>query len=246
MSSQRAARGRLEALPGGGAAGASADGDERAAGAVRPRRALPGRLVFVLWGVTGAIWLLVDQATKVIAEARLETGVTGAEIGPVGIRLVYNPGGAFGLPGFPGMFVVVTVLVLVLLLRAVPRADRLGLAAAYGLVTGGALGNLVDRLFRDPGFPMGEVVDFIDLGWWPVFNIADVGIVLGALLIALLLARSEQEERAAERARAGRESVRPETTQLGGVVDTATPSGDGDWLQSAQELHARLLHRDRR
>ncbi|HVM00263.1 MAG TPA: signal peptidase II [Egibacteraceae bacterium] len=187
------------------------------AGATAPeppsRRALPGRLVKVTTFGVAAIWLLLDQATKVLAVAQLPaTGIVGVELGFVDLRLVRNPGGAFGIPGFPGLFLVVTLLVLVLVVRALPRTDRLSLAVVYGLVTGGALGNVTDRLLRDPGFPSGHVVDFIDLGWWPVFNLADVGIVVGAVGIAILLTIVDREERAAEAERAQHRSVRPETS----------------------------------
>ena len=184
------------------------------------RRALPGRLVYVAWLGVALILLLLDQATKYAAVAELADG-TVVDLGFMDLRLVYNPGGAFGMPGLPGMFVVVTAIVLVLVLRALPRTDRLGLATAYGLVTGGALGNLMDRLFRQPGFPNGEVVDFFDLRWWPVFNIADVAIVVGAGLIAVLLTAVDREERNELRRRASHRSVRPETTLPNDASDAA-------------------------
>ena len=178
----------------------------------RSRPALPGRLVYATTIGIASIWVLLDQATKALAVQSLPaTGVVGADLGIVDLRLVRNPGGAFGIPGFPGLFLIVTLLVIILVARALPRTERLLLAAAYGLVTGGAVGNLVDRLVREPGFPSGHVIDFIDLGWWPVFNLADVGIVLGAAAIAILLTIVDREERAAEKERAAHRSVRPET-----------------------------------
>lgn len=179
-----------------------------------PRRALPGRLVYaVCIGVT-LIWLALDQATKVIAVETLQgRGVVDAGLGGVlQWQLVRNTDAAFGIPGFTGMFVLVSVVVLAVVARALPRTDRLSLAVAYGLVTGGALGNLMDRLFRAPGFPDGGVVDFIRIGWWPKFNLADSGIVVGAVLIVALMFLVDREERAAVEANAGRQSVRPEAT----------------------------------
>lgn len=174
------------------------------------RPELPRRLVYVTTLGVAAIWLLLDQATKVLALAHLPTaGAVGAELGPIDLRIVRNPGGAFGIPGFPGLFLIVTLLVILLVVRALPRTDRLSLAAVYGLVSGGALGNVTDRLTREPGFPSGHVVDFIDLGWWPVFNVADVGIVVGAVGIAVLLTIVDREERADAAARATHQSVRP-------------------------------------
>lgn len=171
------------------------------------------RLVYVTTLGVAAIWLLLDQATKVLAVELLPaTGVVGTSVGPFDLRIVRNPGGAFGIPAFPWLFLIVTLLVIVLVVRALPRTDRLSLAAVYGLVSGGALGNVTDRLVRPPGFPSGHVVDFIDLGWWPVFNVADVGIVVGAVGIAVLLTIVDREERAAAQARATHQSVRPEST----------------------------------
>ena len=160
----------------------------------RQRRILPRPAVYSVWVLVAVGWLLLDQVTKLLAVRALE-GRPPIDLGVVDLRLVRNPGGAFGIPGlFPGLFILVTLVVIVLVLRALPHTDRLSLVVAYGLVTGGALGNVVDRIVRDPGFPSGRVVDFIDLGWWPVFNLADSGIVVGALLIALLLANQEHEE----------------------------------------------------
>jgi len=204
------------------------------------RRALPGRLVWVVWSGAALILLLLDQATKYVAERGLANGRV-IDLGVIDLRLVHNPGGAFGFPGLPGMFVAVTLVVLVLVLRALPRTDRLALATAYGLVTGGAFGNLIDRLLREPGFPRGEVVDFFDLGWWPVFNVADVAIVTGAGLIALLLTAVDREERHEARRRQAHRSVRPQTTLVpeadgsGGLTDTAPAAADAGTQADAGE-----------
>ncbi|MGH8909982.1 MAG: signal peptidase II [Egibacteraceae bacterium] len=167
--------------------------DEEQQQVTRPPRA---RLSYALWGAVAAGWLVLDQVSKALAVSRLER--QGAvDLGVVALRVIRNPGGAFGIPGvFPGLFVIVTVIVVAVVARALPRTDSRALVFAYGLVTGGALGNVVDRIVRAPGFPSGHVVDFIDLGWWPVFNLADVGICVGAGLIALLAARVERDERA--------------------------------------------------
>lgn len=183
-----------------------------AATASEAKALVPRRLIYATTLGVAVIWLLLDQATKVLAVAQLPaTGVVGTSVGPLDLRLVRNPGGAFGIPAFPALFLVVTILVVVLVVRALPRTDRLSLAAVYGLVTGGALGNVTDRLLRPPGFPSGHVVDFFDIGWWPVFNVADIGIVIGAVGIAVLLTIVDREERAAAAARAMHQSVRPES-----------------------------------
>jgi signal peptidase II len=151
--------------------------------------------VYTIWVCVAGGWLVADQVTKALAVALLERQAPFG-LGVFDLRLIRNPGGAFGIPGaFPGLFVAVTVIVVALVARALPRTDQWPLALAYGLVTGGALGNVVDRIVRAPGFPSGHVVDFIDLRWWPVFNLADVGICVGAGMIVLLLGRAERAER---------------------------------------------------
>jgi lipoprotein signal peptidase len=128
------------------------------------RRALPGRLVTTVTVGVAAIWLLLDQGTKALAEAALPPPPARINLGVLDLRLVYNEGAAFGIPGFPGLFIGVAVLVIILVARALPRTDRLSLAVAYGLVIGGALGNVTDRIFRPPYFPGGAVVDRVACG----------------------------------------------------------------------------------
>lgn len=176
-----------------------------------PRRLHPGRLILAVWGVVAGIWILLDQATKLLAVNVLEPTNRIVDLGFIQLRTIRNPGGAFGIPGVPGLFVVVSVVVLFLVIRALPHTDRISLAVAYGLVTGGAIGNVVDRITRVPGFPNGAVVDFFDLRWWPVFNVADIGIVTGAFAIAILMVQADREERAKESARSAQPSVRPDT-----------------------------------
>jgi signal peptidase II len=98
------------------------------------------------------------------------------------LRLTFNTGAAFSVgTGFPWLFVVLGVLVLGALGAFIVRSDiPRGAAAALGLVGGGALGNLFDRVLRGHD---GAVVDFIDFQWWPVFNLADASIFIGVLLL---------------------------------------------------------------
>ena len=180
-----------------------------------PRRSHPGSLVPVTTALVGVIWLLLDQATKVLAVHTLEAQGRIIDLGVMDLNVIRNSGGAFGIPGFPGLFIAVTVVVLTLVVRALPRTDRISLAVAYGVVSGGAVGNVADRLFRYPGFPSGAVVDFFDLRWFPIFNIADIGIVTGAFSIAVLMTLMEREEKRAETERLAAESVRPDTSTPG-------------------------------
>ena len=103
-----------------------------------------------------------------------------------------NPGAAFSIAGGATvLFTAISVGIVVVIVRTARRLVSTPWGAALGLLLGGALGNLADRLFRSPGPFRGHVVDFIDLHWngesvWPVFNVADMAIVTGAA-VALLL-----------------------------------------------------------
>ena len=127
--------------------------------------------------------MAADQLTKVWAVAALDDGPVSV-LGPVRFALTRNKAGAFGLGGafVPLLAVGATVLVVVLVLRGDLVRHPL-LAVAAGLVMGGAFGNLVDRVFRAPGLLRGAVVDFVDLRWWPVFNVADSAITCGCVLL---------------------------------------------------------------
>ena len=107
-----------------------------------------------------------------------------------------NPGAAFGFAqGLTIAFTVVAVGVVVVILRLSRRLRSTPWAIALGLVLGGAVGNLVDRLFRAPGPGRGHVVDFLELPHWPVFNLADSAIVTAAVLMVLLSARGSELRR---------------------------------------------------
>lgn len=106
------------------------------------------------------------------------------------LRLVRNPGAAFGVAqGLTVVFTLVAVAVVVVILRLAPRLRSLPWAVGLGLVLGGAVGNLVDRVFRSPAPGRGHVVDFLELPHWPVFNLADSAIVCAGVLMVVLSAR---------------------------------------------------------
>ena len=132
----------------------------------------------------------LDQLTKELALRSLSDGPVDVIEGVLRWRLAFNPGGAFGIfQEQSEIFLVATVVVVVLILVWVRNLDDPRLALPLGLVVGGGLGNVFDRIFRDHG---GRVVDFIDLHVWPIFNVADMGVVLGVLWILVLSFRSEQ------------------------------------------------------
>lgn len=154
------------------------------------------RLAAVLFATAGVAYA-ADRVTKVWAEGRLQ-GRAPIEIVPGVLELRYteNPGGAFGLfGGQPWLFFGATLLVALVIVGTSFRQESRLNAVALGLILGGAFGNLTDRIVRGPGVS-GRVVDFIELtDLWPVFNVADSSIVVGAILLVLsgLGGRSTEE-----------------------------------------------------
>ncbi|MFM8237718.1 MAG: signal peptidase II [Actinomycetota bacterium] len=134
--------------------------------------------------------VVVDQLTKVWAVAALADGPRPIVGDLVEFRLIRNPGGAFGrFPGFTPLLAVLAAVITVVIVRLMRRTDDRILLTGLVLVLGGALGNLADRFFRAPGFLRGHVVDFVSVGWWPVFNVADACITVGAVLIVVRMLR---------------------------------------------------------
>ena len=150
-----------------------------------PARASAGRCLVVAL-VVAALVVVADQVTTSVAEAHLRGPVH--LLGPFGLDLGYNTGSAFSLfTGAPAVLAVVAVVAVVGLVWAARRAGRLSVAVALGLILGGALGNLGDRLFRGHH---GAVVDFVTLTHWPTFNVADACITVGTVLLVVLLWRA--------------------------------------------------------
>jgi signal peptidase II len=138
--------------------------------------------------VAGAV-VAADQLTKWWAVDRLAHGPIHV-VWKLDLELTYNSGSAFSLAqGWAPVLAAVAVLAVVLLVRAIGRTQSTPLAVALGLVVGGALGNLADRVFRGHH---GAVVDFVALHFWPTFNVADASIVVGGILAAALVWRGER------------------------------------------------------
>lgn len=135
-----------------------------------------------------AVVVLLDQLSKHLALRELSDGPIDL-VGSLRLNLTFNDGAAFSLgSGRTAWITLVAVVVAVVIVRLGLRADRRLWAVGLGVVLGGAAGNLVDRFLRaGDGFGGGHVVDFIDLQWWPVFNVADVSLWVG---IGLLLISS--------------------------------------------------------
>jgi signal peptidase II len=134
--------------------------------------------------------VIVDQLTKQLALDNLAFGPVDVVDGILTLNLHLNPGGAFGLmQGIPGFFLIATLLVSGFILVWAHKLEGTAHLIPLGLVLGGGLGNVFDRLFRDTG---GKVVDFIDLHVWPVFNVADSAICIGVVVLFIVTLRSER------------------------------------------------------
>jgi signal peptidase II len=158
----------------------------------RPRRAL------ALYG-TAALVLALDQLSKQLVVANLAGRPPVDLVGDVvQLRYTTNSGGAFSLlTGAPLFFGIMAMVIIGGIVYASRRAQPLSMLVVLGLILGGALGNLADRLLRGDGLLRGEVVDFVKVGIWPVFNLADSCVVVGGILLALFLGRAESEQRPA-------------------------------------------------
>lgn len=142
----------------------------------------------VLFATAFAV-VAIDQFTKQLAIDALTASPVDVIDGVLTLRLVLNAGGAFGIfQGVPGLFLVSTVAISIVILVWARKVAGPTWGIPLGLVLGGGLGNVTDRVFRDTG---GRVVDFIDLQVWPVFNVADIAVVSGVGLLLLLSFRSE-------------------------------------------------------
>jgi signal peptidase II len=138
-----------------------------------------------LFAAVAAVVYVIDVASKVLAVRDL-TGHEPISMlgGMLTLRLTRNPGAAFSTAtGYTVLLTLVAIGVVVCVTRLAARLGSTIWAVALGLLLGGALGNLTDRIFRSPGPLRGHVVDFLELPHWPIFNVADSAIVLGAVLI---------------------------------------------------------------
>lgn len=181
-------------------------------------------LIVLLLVIAGGLAVL-DQVTKYAAEAYLSQGERVPVLGDVlGLQLIYNPGAAFSLAtGMTWVFTVVAVAVVVVILRVARRLRSRVWAVTLGALLGGSLGNLYDRLFRDPGFGRGHVVDFINYNQWFVGNVADIAIVVAAVLICFLALRGIEIDGSHQEI-ARTDEPEPETPQ----ADPEAPVQDAD------------------
>jgi signal peptidase II len=170
---------------------------DEASGAQRPPAGSAGprrhRRLLLFAAVALAV-VVLDVVSKAVVVAELPLGHQPVRVlgGVLYLQQTRNSGAAFSLgTSFTVILTVLAVAVVVLIVRVATRLRSTGWAIALALILGGAVGNLIDRLFRAPGVGRGHVVDWLSLfapdgRYWPIFNLADSGIVCGAILAALL------------------------------------------------------------
>jgi signal peptidase II len=168
---------------GSGPGGQTASGTD-ARQAPRPRGR---RRIAVLFGVAAFAYVL-DLVSKIIVVEKLEHHAPVKVLGDwLEFNAIRNPGAAFSFgQAYTVIFTVIAAAVIVVIARLARKLYSLPWAIALGLLLGGALGNLTDRIFRSPGVFEGAVVDFIAPRHFAVFNLADSAIVCGGILIVLL------------------------------------------------------------
>lgn len=147
-------------------------------------------------GLLAAIALVaygLDQGSKYLVESNMQIGETIPVLGEIlQWHYVTNPGAAFSLAtGFTWVLSIIAVGVVVFIVWFARRIRSLAWATVFGLVLGGAFGNVTDRLFRPPGFAVGHVVDFIQVIYFPaIFNVADICVVTAMGLFVVLSLRN--------------------------------------------------------
>lgn len=153
-----------------------------------PTGAPPGKRRVAVLFVVALVAYAVDLISKVIVVAELEHHAPVEVVGDwLRFEAIRNAGAAFGFgEAFTVIFTLIAATVIVVIIRLARKLYSLPWAIALGLLLGGALGNLTDRIFRSPGVLQGAVVDFIAPKYFAVFNLADSAIVCGGILIVLL------------------------------------------------------------
>jgi signal peptidase II len=180
-------------------------------------------LLVLLAAVATAVYG-VDQASKAAAVARLDPGEPHPLVGDLlQLHLIRNAGAAFSVAtGVTWLLTVVAVVVVVVVLRSARRLGSTAWAVTLGLLLGGALGNLTDRLLRAPGLGRGQVVDFIDYGGLFIGNVADIAIVVAAAAVGVQAMRGVGLD--------GRSTTRDRVDRVTAAEHdrTSGPAGDDD------------------
>jgi signal peptidase II len=171
------------------------------------------RRLFLLLASIAVVTYLLDQLSKWWAVKTLGDEPPRDLLGALlRLDLIRNPGAAFSIgTGNTWVLTIIAVVVLVVVIRVSRRLGSAGWAWALGLLLGGALGNLTDRVVREPGLGQGHVIDFLNYNGWFIGNIADIAIVSAAILIGVLAVTG----RGVDGTRETREAGRHEATDHG-------------------------------
>jgi signal peptidase II len=146
------------------------------------------------WVPVAVVVVVLDQLTKWWALETLDTRDIDI-VWTLRFNLSFNSGMAFGQgQGYGPVIAVLAPLVIIGLVMSVRHGSSRLADVAVGFVVGGAIGNLLDRAFRDDAWLRGSVVDFIDFQWFPIFNVADMGITIGGALLVLASWRSGRRQ----------------------------------------------------
>jgi len=140
--------------------------------------------------------IIIDQITKVIAVATLENrdnlilvpALFGERIGPIlQFSFIRNPGAAFGFgTNATLIFTILAFVISIIIWKTGKKIENRVWAICFGALLGGAIGNLIDRIFRSPGAFRGAVVDFVQIPFWAIFNVADMAVSISATIIAIM------------------------------------------------------------
>jgi len=156
-----------------------------------PEVVLKPRRVGLLAAIAGTV-VILDLLTKIIVVATIDPNEPVRVLGGlVYFSLIRNPGAAFSMAtGMTWLLALVAIVVVIVIIRMAPRLRSTPWAVSLGLVLGGAIGNLIDRIFRSPGFLQGHVVDFVSVfgpnaEYFPVFNVADSAITIGGISLVI-------------------------------------------------------------
>ena len=170
-----------------------APSQDPAASADEPTEAPKGKPQVVLLALVAAFVLMIDAVSKALVVANMTDGQSVRLLGGlIYFSLIRNPGAAFSMAtGMTWILAIVAIGVVVLIIKMAPKLRSPIWAVCLGLILGGALGNLMDRIFRSPGVLRGHVVDFVslfgpDAKYFAVFNLADAAITIGGIMLVVV------------------------------------------------------------
>lgn len=201
-----------------------------------PESALPPKRISLLVVLATSI-VVFDLITKIIAVALLTPGESVPILGGVvNFYIIRNPGAAFGMAdSMTWLLSLIVIAVIVAIIRMAKRLRSSSWAVSLGLILGGAIGNLIDRIFRSPGFLRGHVVDFVSLfeprgEHFAIFNVADSAITIGGVLLVITALRGIEVDGSRIPGRSARKTAEGSaalTEPVGADHDVAAETADG-------------------